>query len=53
MTTKEEVIELDRNNNITRNFNNSIKKDTVRIPNGGYVVIRFKAENPGKVITAL
>ncbi|KAK3101843.1 hypothetical protein FSP39_006762 [Pinctada imbricata] len=29
------------------NINNPILKDTVIVPSGGYVVIRFKADNPG------
>lgn len=26
---------------------NPLRKDTITVPNGGYVVIRFKADNPG------
>lgn len=27
----------------------AIEKDTVMVPAGGYVVVRFKADNPGKI----
>jgi hypothetical protein len=29
------------------NWNNPPQKDTIIVPTGGYVVIRFKADNPG------
>lgn len=33
---------------LRRNLKNPIRKDTVSVPDGGYVVLRFKADNPGK-----
>ena len=41
-------MELDKNGSIERNFDRPIKKDNIQVPTGGYAVIRFKAENPGK-----
>lgn len=29
------------------NWNNPPQKDTIILPTGGYVIIRFKADNPG------
>ncbi|XP_069684675.1 uncharacterized protein [Periplaneta americana] len=37
---------LNENNEIEKNMNGPMK-DTVSVPSGGYVVIRFVAENPG------
>ena len=34
-------------NNPTLNWNNPPQKDTIIVPTGGYVIIRFKADNPG------
>ncbi|KAK8727891.1 hypothetical protein OTU49_009506 [Cherax quadricarinatus] len=46
-TTLEEVRALDAAGLITRRLENTVKKDTVTIPDGGYTVIRFTADNPG------
>ncbi|XP_038052309.1 laccase-like [Patiria miniata] len=46
-TTVEEVIRLDQAGNITRRTQRAPVKDTVPVPDGGYVVIRFLADNPG------
>ncbi|XP_071438592.1 uncharacterized protein [Hetaerina americana] len=43
----EALKELDRNGKIYRNLVDPIVKDTVSIPNGGYAILRFKADNPG------
>ena len=32
---------------IDLNFENPVKRTSVTIPNNGYVIIRFKANNPG------
>lgn len=45
--TREDLLKLDSAGEIKRNFDKPIKKDTIMMPNGGYVVTRFKAENPG------
>lgn len=47
MTTVAEVKALDAAGGINRKLENAAKKDTVTIPDGGYVVIRFTADNPG------
>lgn len=46
-TTIDEVKKLDNAGNITRNLRRAPVKDTVTIPEGGYTVIRFVADNPG------
>lgn len=38
---------LHQSGGIKYNFNNPVLKDTVIIPDGGYAVLRFMAENPG------
>ncbi|XP_046390211.1 laccase-2-like isoform X2 [Ischnura elegans] len=43
----EAIKDLDRNGKIHRNLVDPILKDTVSIPNRGYAVLRFKADNPG------
>lgn len=40
------VKQLDRRGKIRRNFN-AASKDTLAVPNNGYTVIRFRANNPG------
>lgn len=45
--TIEEIKELDRLGRLRRRLNNSIQKDTVTVPDGGYTIIRFYADNPG------
>ena len=34
-------------NNFTMNYKNPPKRTTVNVPNNGFVVVRFKANNPG------
>ena len=34
-------------NDITMNYKNPPKRTTVHVPNNGYIVVRFKADNPG------
>ncbi|XP_067668418.1 uncharacterized protein [Haliotis asinina] len=46
-TTLQEVMKLDSDGLIRRKLAMPIAKDTVTIPNGGYTVVRFKADNPG------
>ena len=38
---------MDSKGFLKRNFNNPVFKDTQPIPTGGYVVLRFIADNPG------
>ncbi|GFS09752.1 laccase 1, partial [Elysia marginata] len=46
-TTVDEVKALDLAGGITRRIPQAPIKDTVIVPDGGYTVIRFKADNPG------
>lgn len=46
-TTLEEVKALDRQGKINRTRSGAPYKDTVTVPDGGYVVLRFRADNPG------
>ncbi|XP_022088125.1 laccase-5-like [Acanthaster planci] len=43
----EEVKRMDEAGNITRRYQMAPMKDTIQVPERGYVVIRFKADNPG------
>lgn len=45
--TTEYVKYLNENGKIKKRFKGSPLKDTISIPNGGYAVIRFRADNPG------
>ncbi|XP_031843304.2 uncharacterized protein LOC116431677 [Nomia melanderi] len=39
--------QLDENEQIERNFESPPGRDTISVPNNGYVIIRFHATNPG------
>lgn len=43
----EQVQELDRQGKLKRRLLRAPKKDTVTVPDGGYTIIRFVADNPG------
>ena len=43
----DDVKALDEAGGITRRVTQAPIKDTVIVPDGGYTVIRFKADNPG------
>ncbi|KAJ8030200.1 Laccase-2 [Holothuria leucospilota] len=43
----DDVIAMDKAGNITRNLQSAPLKDTIIIPDGGYVILRFEADNPG------
>lgn len=45
--TLEEIKELDRQGKLRRRFTDSVRKDTVTVPDGGYTIIRLYADNPG------
>ncbi|XP_076303578.1 uncharacterized protein LOC143221863 [Lasioglossum baleicum] len=45
--TVDYVKQLDKNNQIKRNYDSPPGKDTISIPNNGFVLIRFRASNPG------
>jgi FtsP/CotA-like multicopper oxidase with cupredoxin domain len=42
------ALDLDRRGLLHRQFNLPPMKDTIAVPNNGYVVLRFRADNPGK-----
>ncbi|KAL3859684.1 hypothetical protein ACJMK2_009892 [Sinanodonta woodiana] len=44
---RHEIEEMDAKDLLPRNYDTAIKKDTVLVPDGGYTIIRFHAENPG------
>ncbi|KAL5012095.1 hypothetical protein ScPMuIL_010646 [Solemya velum] len=46
-TTKTRVKYLDETVGLPRKLNQTIAKDTVTVPDGGYTIIRFLADNPG------
>ncbi|KAK6962817.1 laccase-15-like isoform X1 [Biomphalaria glabrata] len=46
-TYAQNVTDLDLSGNITRNIHKAPIKDTVTVPDGGYTIIRFHANNPG------
>ncbi|XP_041353680.1 L-ascorbate oxidase-like [Gigantopelta aegis] len=46
-TSLEEVKALDAAGGISRKLSGAVAKDTVTVPDGGYTVIRFVADNPG------
>lgn len=41
------ALDLDRRGLLNRQFNLPPAKDTIAVPNNGYVVFRFRADNPG------
>ncbi|XP_030755871.1 laccase-2-like [Sitophilus oryzae] len=45
--TVDEVKKRDSDGYIKRNLINAPIKDTVNVPDGGYTIVRFKADNPG------
>lgn len=45
--TIETIKEMDKLGQLHRNFDRPPIKDTVTVPDGGYTIIRFKADNPG------
>ncbi|XP_018402155.1 PREDICTED: laccase-4-like [Cyphomyrmex costatus] len=46
-TTADEVRELDKQGLIHRKLKRAPLKDTVTVPDGGYTIVRFYANNPG------
>lgn len=48
-TTLDEVKQLDREGHLHRNLTHAVAKDTVSVPDGGYVILRIKADNPGRI----
>lgn len=46
-TTLDEVLALNKTNQIHRNLKNPPLKDTITVPDGGFTIIRFYTANPG------
>nr|CAH7760853.1 unnamed protein product [Callosobruchus chinensis] len=44
---KESIMRLDQQGRLKRNFNDPPAKDSIVVPNHGYAVLRFRADNPG------
>lgn len=47
--TVDQIKDLDRLGLISRNLVDAPIKDTVSVPDGGYTIVRFVADNPGKI----
>lgn len=45
------ALDLDRRGLLHRQYNLPPLKDTIAVPNNGYVVLRFRADNPGDFIS--
>lgn len=41
-------MDLDAAGGITRKLQDAVEKDTVTIPDGGFTIVRFTADNPGE-----
>lgn len=41
------ALDLDRRGLLHRQFSLPPSKDTIAVPNNGYVILRFRADNPG------
>lgn len=48
-TTVEEIEQMDKDGRIVRNLQTAPLKDTVTVPDGGFTILRFLADNPGKI----
>lgn len=45
--TVDQIKALDKKGAIQRNLDRAPLKDTVTVPDGGYTIVRFHANNPG------
>ena len=45
----EDIKEMDEKGEIRRNLNRTAQKDTLAVPSGGFAILRFHANNPGKI----
>lgn len=43
------ALDLDKKGLLRRQFDQPPAKDTIAVPNNGYVIFRFRADNPGKL----
>lgn len=48
VVTVDRVKQLDRDGKIKRNLKDAPLKDTTKVPGGGFTIVRFYANNPGK-----
>lgn len=46
-TTVEEIEKMNKSGQIIRNLQSAPLKDTVTVPDGGFTILRFLADNPG------
>ena len=46
---EEKMKQLDRQGRVKRNLRNPIAKDTLPVPYNGFSIIRFIADNPGRI----
>ena len=44
---------MDRAGNITRKLSRAVLKDSVIVPDNGYTIVRFYADNPGNLTRPL
>ncbi len=44
---RQQVISMDKSGRIRRNLLDPPRKDTASVPDGGFTVLRFLADNPG------
>lgn len=49
-TSVEEIEKMDRDGLIVRNLRSAPLKDTVTVPDGGFTILRFLADNPGVLL---
>lgn len=47
--TLKQIEEMDKKGEMKRNLDKPPLKDTVKVPNKGYVILRFHANNPGEI----
>lgn len=47
------ALDWDRKGLLHRQFGKPPLKDTIAVPNNGYVVLRFRADNPGIYISSI
>lgn len=47
------ALDLDKRGLLHRQFNLPPAKDTIAVPNNGYVIFRFRADNPGELTATI
>ena len=51
--SRDVLVDMDEKGKLRRNFDSPPIMDTVNVPDGGYAVLRFVADNAGKLIGTL